>query len=159
MFSRYIPVSRKRSFQYFKLLHAADIEPSPSGKAATALSADLPREQSSNAFLNSVVVRLDDSFFPLILESNQPLVFDRAIKQLVQSKIDYDSRHLSILPRPRCYQRRIHRFELEFRFIRVGREIRLRGLQEILVIALGEVGLIVGTARFIPQARSLGDYP
>src|SRR6266536_5178722 len=64
-----------------------------------------------------------------------------------------------ILPRPRRNQRNIYWLELEPRLVRVGSEIGLGCLQEVLVVALGEVGLIVRAAGLVAQLRTLGDDP
>ena len=63
-----------------------------------------------------------------------------------------------ILPRPWRNQRHIHRLELKLRLIRIRREICLRRLQEILVVAVGEVRLVVRAARFVSHARALRDH-
>src|SRR2546428_3384627 len=65
----------------------------------------------------------------------------------------------SILPRPWRNQRSVHRLELEARLIDIGGEGRFGGLQPILVITLGEVGLIMRAARLVPQPRALRDHP
>src|SRR5258708_6332675 len=87
MFARNVSVSRKRSVEHSKLAHIANVEPTPSGNAATTLSADLPRKQPRDPFLNAVVVWFDDPFFVLIDESNQTLILDCAVKPLMQSDI------------------------------------------------------------------------
>src|ERR1700722_17844152 len=56
-----------------------------------------------------------------------------------------------ILPRPRRNQRNIHRLELKSRLIRVRREIRLRSLQEVLVVAVREIRLVMRSSRFVAQ--------
>src|ERR1700682_4833135 len=66
-------------------------------------------------------------------------------------------RHV-ILPRSRRNQRRIYRFEFKSRLIRIRREVRFRGLEEVLIITLGEVRFVVRPARFIPQARPLSHH-
>jgi hypothetical protein len=108
MFARSVSVPRKRPVEHFELADIANVEPTPSGKGATALPADLPREQSRNAFLNAVVVRFNDPYFVLIPEPNQPPILDRTVKWPVQSKIDYDFIHLSVLPLTRRNQQGVH---------------------------------------------------
>src|ERR1700733_7528073 len=66
--------------------------------------------------------------------------------------------HGVVLSRSRRNQRRIHRLELELRLISIWREIGLRRLQEILVVAVGEVRLVMRATRFIAQARALGNH-
>jgi hypothetical protein len=84
MTARNFSVPRKRLVQHFYLLHSANIEPAPSRKSSAALSANLPRKQTRNPFLNAVIVRFDDSFFVLIPKPDQPLLFDRSIKHRVR---------------------------------------------------------------------------
>src|SRR5215469_1857669 len=54
---------------------------------------------------------------------------------------------------------RVHFFEFELRAVAMARETRLGGLQELLVVALGEVRFVVRAARFIAQDRALNNYP
>src|ERR1700722_3556490 len=82
----------------------------------------------------------------------------RAYRRATLSAIDEKAHAASILPRPWWNQRRIHRFKLKLRLIRIGRENRFRRLQEILVIALGEIWFVVRPARVVAQPRSLGNH-
>src|SRR5579883_1346823 len=52
-------------------------------------------------------------------------------------------------------QGNIHRLELKPWFIRIGREVRLRSLKEILIVTFGEVRLVMRTARLVPECRPL----
>src|SRR5882762_3419638 len=63
-----------------------------------------------------------------------------------------------ILPRPRRNQRRIYWLKLKLRLVRIRSEARFSGLHPVLVVALWEVGFVMRAARFVPQARALGDH-
>ena len=65
---------------------------------------------------------------------------------------------MSVLSRPRWNQRNIHRLEFEARLVHVGRERGFGCLQPVLVIALGEIGLVMRAPRFIAHARTLRNY-
>src|SRR5215475_3183741 len=64
----------------------------------------------------------------------------------------------SVLPSPRRNQRHIHRLEFKLWLIRIRCEICLRGLQPILIVAVGEIWLVMGTARLVAHARALRDH-
>jgi hypothetical protein len=93
---RNFSIPGERLVQHLDALHTAHVEPSPSRQPSATLPANLPREQPLNPFLNAVVVRLDDSFFVLIPESNQPLVLNRPVQQFMQPIIDCHFTRLNI---------------------------------------------------------------
>src|SRR5579871_1615808 len=64
----------------------------------------------------------------------------------------------SILPRTWRNQRYIHRLELELRFVRVRSEICFCSLQPVLVVAVGEVGFVMGAAGLVAHTRTLRDH-
>src|SRR5687767_3106021 len=55
-------------------------------------------------------------------------------------------------------QRNIYRFKLKLGLVGIRREGGLGGLQPVLVVALGEVGLVMRAARFVAHGRALGDH-
>src|SRR6266536_6487368 len=57
--------------------------------------------------------------------------------------------HTSVLPRPWRNQPRVNRLKLKLRLIRIGRERCLRRFHPVLVVALGEVRLVVRAARLV----------
>jgi hypothetical protein len=86
--ARNFSIPSERLLQYLYILHLANIEPTPSGKAAATSSANLPRKQPLNPFLNAVIMRFDNPFFALIFKTNQPLLFDRSIKHRIRFLIN-----------------------------------------------------------------------
>src|SRR5579864_730806 len=93
-----VPVPRKMFVEDFAVPHLSNIEPAPSRNAAAALATNLPRKQPRRLLLDAVIVRLDDPFFALVFESDQPLAFNCAVKQIVQFRIAYDSDHHPLFP-------------------------------------------------------------
>src|SRR5579872_880913 len=88
MLARNFSITRKRPLQHLDVLHAGNIEPTPSRQSTTALPADLPRKQSDNPFLNTVIVRFNNSFLVLVSETNQPPFLNCPVEQVMQFTID-----------------------------------------------------------------------
>ena len=66
---------------------------------------------------------------------------------------------MSVLSRARLDQRGVHGLELEPWLIGIWCEIRLGRLEEVHVIALGELWFVVCASGFIAQGRSLSNHP
>jgi len=88
MLARNFSISRKRPLQHLDVLHAGNIKPTPSRQSTSALPADLPRKQSDDSFLNTVIVRFNDSLLVLVSEANQPPILNRAVEQVMQFRVD-----------------------------------------------------------------------
>jgi len=88
MLARNFAISGKPPIEHLDIFHLRHIEPTPPRNPTVTLSANLPRKQPKNSFLNSVVVRLNESLLVLVLKSNQLLALDRPAKEVVQSGID-----------------------------------------------------------------------
>src|SRR6266702_6455087 len=64
---------------------------------------------------------------------------------------------ISIPPRSRSNQRHIHRLELKPWLVGIGSKSCLRCLQPVLVVALGKIWFVMGTARFVTHGGTLRD--
>jgi hypothetical protein len=84
MLARNLSVSSKLPLEHFAVMNVRDIEQAPSWNTTATMSTNLPSEQSHNAVLNTVIVRLDNSFFALIVELKQMFVLNRHVNQSIQ---------------------------------------------------------------------------
>src|ERR1043165_6147113 len=66
---------------------------------------------------------------------------------------------ISIFSRAWRNQRHIHRLKLKFWLVGIGRKVRLRRFEPVLIIAFGDVRLVMRPARFVSHARPLRNHP
>jgi hypothetical protein len=96
---RNLSVSTEMLIEHFAVFHISYIDQAPSRDPAAASSSHLPAEQADYPIVNAVVMRLRDALLTFVFESEQLLIFNRTVKQMVQFWIDRHSIHFIISPR------------------------------------------------------------
>jgi len=76
MLARNLSASTKFLVEHLAILHSGHIDHTPSRNGASTSAAYLPRKQSLNSFVNTVIMWLDNSFLTFVSKPKQEPVFN-----------------------------------------------------------------------------------